>query len=102
MTGAFWYPLAAVRGPSTPLRLNVSPGLTRVPSSVRAAIVMLVVRGGLTGNWVLKVETSCVTPHPRAVALETFGCVRTGLTVAVRPGEVSAGSTAAATARASY
>ena len=29
---------------------------------------MLVVRGGLTGNSVLKVETTCVTPHRLAVA----------------------------------
>ena len=58
-------------------------------------MVMLVVRGGLTGNAVLKLDTTSLTPHDLAVAVVTLGWVRRGAIVAVRPGEVSAGSTAA-------
>ena len=48
-------------------------------------MVMLVVRGGLTGNAVLKLDTTSLTPHDLAVAVVTLGWVRRGAIVAVRP-----------------
>ena len=50
MTYPSRYPFASVRSPRIPLRLNVSPGLSSVPSMVLDAATRLAVREGLYGE----------------------------------------------------
>src|SRR5680860_1174057 len=90
MTGARWEPLAGVRSPRTLLRLNLAPGSTIVPFRAAAAILMLLVRGGLSGNCVVKVETFSLIPQPRAISVVTLAGVETIEIGAVRVCEVSA------------
>src|SRR5665647_692287 len=73
-----------------PLRLNRAPGRTIVPFKAAAAIFMLLVRGGLYGNCVVKVETFSLIPQPRAISVVTLGGVETIEIGAVRVCEVSA------------
>src|SRR5450759_1481278 len=73
-----------------PFSLNPAPGRTIVPFKASAAIFMLLVRGGLYGNCVVKVETSSLIPQPRAISVVTLGGVETIVIGAVRVGEVSA------------
>src|SRR6185436_17583471 len=72
-----------------------------VPFKVRAAILMLLVRGGLTEKLVVKVEISSLTPQPCAIAVVTVGWSGTRVIVAVRVREVSAASNAARAAGSS-
>src|SRR6478735_10449741 len=61
-----------------------------VPSRVRAATVMLVVRGGLNGNCVVKVEIRLVMPRALTASVLTFGAAADVATTAVRTGAVRA------------
>ena len=61
-----------------------------MPFKAATAIFMLLVRGGLNGNWVVKVEICSLIPQPCAIAVVTLGGVETIVIVAVRVGEVSA------------
>src|SRR6476646_9059175 len=58
---------------------------------------MLLVRGGLTGNWVVKVEMTPLGLIFSACAVVSFGCTTVVATFAVRAGDVSAGTNAATT-----
>src|SRR5674476_2240 len=73
-----------------PFRLNPAPGRTIVPFKASAATFMLLVRAGLCGNCVVKVETFSLIPQPRAISVVTLGGVETIEVGAVRVGEVSA------------
>src|SRR5665811_1611943 len=73
-----------------PFRLNPAPGRTIVPFKASAAIFMLLVRGGLSGNCVVKVETFSLIPQPRAISVVTLGGDETIEVGAVRVCEVSA------------
>src|SRR5665647_1400985 len=73
-----------------PFRLNPAPGRTIVPFKAAAAIFMLLVRGGLNGNCVVKVETFSLIPQPLAISVVTLGGVETIVIGAVRVDEVSA------------
>ena len=73
MTGASAYPFSGVRFPRVPLRLNCLPGATKVPLSVRAAILMLLVRVGLSGKYVVKVEMTSLGLIFSASAVVSWG-----------------------------
>src|SRR5689334_7445102 len=60
-------------------------------------MVMFSVRGGLYGKYVVKVETTSRGLIFSASAVVSFGCATAVVTVAVRVGEVSAGTTVATT-----
>ena len=95
-------PFSTVRRPTWPLRENVSPGRTTVPSTRSAIRWMLTTRDWQHGCSVVKLATSSVIPSAWASAVVRSGSTVPPSSSAVRgPGEVATASTWAAAARAS-